>query len=135
MELLETLKAYKSVVAERKRLEQEAKTLKEMQEAPLKEQILQYLFEHGIQSVHFPEVGRIVKVTKTHYEIQDKELYAHAVLQSLVEAAEEGRPLSDGLLAQFRVAKDVFADYIARHGGQPTGVVEAVTEELSIRKS
>lgn len=135
VELEQLLMRYKAVRQQRMELEQAAKELKEQQEAPLREQILQYLFENNMQSVHFPSVGRVLRVKKSHYEIVDKEVYARMMLQSLVEAAEEGRPLSDGFIAQFRVGKDTYADFMSRHEGQDTGVLEVINEDLTIRKS
>ena len=120
----------------RKALDTQAKEIKEGEEAQLRDQILQYMLENDMQSVHFPDIGRVVRTSKAHYEIFDKEKFAYAMLSSLVLAGKEGRPLSDGFIAQFRPGREIFEAFI--NTGQAMdacGVAQVDKPELAIRKS
>lgn len=135
MDLKNLVTEYKEVMTERKDLEKAAKDLKEGREAELKAMILQYMVENDMQSVHYPEVGRLVRSSKSHYEIFDKDAFARAMLQSLVEAGEQGRPLSDGFIAQFRPAKDMFESFLQDgHSIDTCGVSLVEAPELALRK-
>ena len=124
------------VVERRKALEAQAKEIKEGEEAQLRDQILQFMLENDMQSVHFPDIGRVVRTSKSHYEIFDKDKFACAMLASLVQAGKEGRPLSDGFIAQFRPGREIFESFI--NTGQSLdacGVTQVDKPELAIRKS
>ena len=134
--LLNLVQEYKRVKELRLELDKQSKALKEGAEATLQQQILQLMMEEGVQSVNFSGVGRVVRTTKPHYEITDKSTFARAVLDSLIVAAREQRPLSEAMLAQFRVNKESLQAYIEATGValDGCGLVLIEKPELSIRK-
>lgn len=136
MELKEMILQYREVQALRKSLEAKAKELKEQMEDSLKMAILQEMQDEGVQSVHYPEIGRVVRSTRTHYEIFDKEAFATAMLRSIVTAAQQKRPLSEAMLAQYRPGKEAFEDYLKLFNttAEASGVRQVDQPELSIRK-
>ena len=136
MELKDQILKYREIQNVRRALEEKAKELKEQLEAPLKLQILQTMHDEGMQSLHFPEVGRVISSTRSHYEIVDKEAFALAMLRSITTAAQEGRPLSEAMLAQNRPSKEIFEDYLQHMGvaAESCGVRKVEQPELYIRK-
>ena len=134
--LLSLVLEYKKVKELRLELDKQSKALKEGAEATLQAQILQLMMEEGVQSVNFSEVGRVIRTTKPHYEITDKEVFAATILRSLTDAARERRPLSEALLAQHRVSKESLQGFIEATGMALDGCGVALVEkpELSIRK-
>lgn len=134
-QLKNIVEKYKEVVAQRKELEEQAKKLKAEIEEPLKNTILQYMADHDVQSIHYPSVGRVVRTVKSHYEIKDKEQFALTILRALVAAGQDGRPLSDGMIVQYRVSKDVFTSYCEHSNNNNTGVELVERAELAIRSS
>lgn len=82
-------------------LNEELKGLKET-EQDLKRSII---LEMGpAKSVNLEGVGRLVRKNSTRYEIRDIEALAMTMLKVMVANGKAGRPLSDGLLLQQRVA-------------------------------
>ena len=86
------------------------------QEKELERSILLELAAAGSSSMKIAGVGRLVVKEKVRYEIADKEALAYAVLRGMVENAEQGFALSDGLLLQQRVAARNFEERAERAG-------------------
>ena len=86
------------------------------QEKELERSILLELAAAGSSSMKIDGVGRLVVKEKVRYEIADKEALAYAVLRGMVENAEQGFALSDGLLLQQRVAARNFEERAERAG-------------------
>lgn len=136
-QLQDMVKQYKEVRELRMKLDRASKELKEGKESELQAGILQLMLESNVQSVHFPGVGRVVRVVKSHYEIADKEQFAAAMFRSMSAAASAGRPLAETVLAQFRVSKEALEGYIEDSGetAESCGITQVDKPELSIRKS
>lgn len=66
-----------------------------------------------IPSAKFEGIGRVVLRQNRRYEIQDIELFARAMLQQMVDNANNGRRLSDGLMLQKRPAKTIIDELAA----------------------
>ena len=119
----------------RRLLEAKAKELKDEIESPLKIAILQAMQDDGVQSLHYPDIGRIICSVRSHYEVIDKDAFMYALSQSIIEATREGRPLSEAMLAQYRPSKEILEDF--QHSGlsmEECGVRKVDQQELSIRK-
>lgn len=127
---------YKEIRQLRAKLEGKAKELKE-QEQEIQSAILQRMLEDNIQSIHYPGVGRLVRVTKSHYEITDKEAFAAAMLSSLSQAKEQGRPLAECALAQMRVSRESLEAFLEAYPSfkEQCGAIQVEKPELSLRKS
>lgn len=134
--MLERAKRLQELRTTRAKLEAAAKELK-AEEVRIQESILQTMFEDGIQSVHYPEIGRLVRVNKTHYEIFDKEAFAKGILMSLTSAKAAGRPLAESALAQMRVSRESLEAYLGDtpEFAQTIGVRQVDKPELSFRKN
>ena len=138
-ELKQLVLQYKEVKELRLKLDKASRELKEGKESELQDRILQHMLESGVQSIHYPEIGRVIRTTKSHYEIVDKEKFAREALYSMLEADRDGRPVAEAMLAQFRVSKEAFESFIEHSGGgtkiEDCGVSMVDKPELSIRKS
>ncbi len=60
----------------------------------------------GLKSANVEGLGRVVCRETSHYEINNIEALAFQMLKVMVTSAQEGRPISDGLLLQRRVHRD-----------------------------
>ena len=127
---------YRQVKELRMKLDKASKELKETKEADLQEQILHLMMLQNVKSVHYPEIGHVVKVSKKHYEVTDKEAFARLVFTSMAEAVKNGTPLSEAMLTQFRVSKESLEGYLDHAEALPEqyGVELVEKPELSIRK-
>lgn len=137
-ELKELVLEYRKVKELRLKLDKASKELKEGKESELQDRILQHMLEAGVQSIHYPEIGRIIRTTKSHYEIVDKEKFAREALYNMLEADRDGRPVAEAMLTQFRVGKESFESFLEHSGGtkiEDCGVSVVDKPELSIRKS
>ena len=137
-ELKELVLEYRKVKELRLKLDKASRELKEGKESELQDRILQHMLESGVQSIHYPELGRVIRTVKSHYEIVDKEKFANEVLDSLLEAHRDGRPLAESMLAQFRVSKESLEALLEHDSGatlEACGVTQVDKAELSIRKS
>ena len=134
--LQEMAHRYKELRSLRAKLEEKAKELK-AQEQALQGDILQHMLEKNIQSVHYPGVGRLVRVTKSHYEITDKEAFAAAMLSSLSQAKAQGRPLAECALAQMRVSRESLEAFLEAFPAykEQCGAIQVEKPELSLRKN
>ena len=127
---------YKAAREVRMQLEAKAKEMKEKLEDALKNQILQLMLEEGLSSFKVEGLAQVVKSSKSHYEITDKEAFARTVFETLKAAEAEQRPLSDALVTQYRVSKDVFSDlYPDVEDLSNFGVTLVEKPELLIRKA
>lgn len=138
-ELKQLVLQYKEVKELRLKLDKASRELKEGKESELQDRILQHMLESGVQSIHYPEIGRVIRTTKSHYEIVDKEKFAREALYNMLEADRDGRPVAEAMLAQFRVSKESLESLIEHSNGETTleqcGVSVVDKPELSIRKS
>ncbi len=112
---------YASVRRERKILQEQMDAL-EARETELQRSILITMASAGTSSTRIDGVGRLVVKTKTRYEIADKDKLALALLQAMVENAEQGRAMSDGLLLQQRVAARNFEERAENLGVDEAGM-------------
>lgn len=123
---------------ERLALEKKAADLKRDIEEPLRVQILQVMAAQGLKSANVEGLGRVVCKESHHYEIMDIEGLAYQMFKSMVKAAEEGRPLSDGLLLQRRVHRENLDAMIEAAGGMGKaaefGVRNVTKTDLSYTK-
>lgn len=103
---------YAKVKAERMSFEKKAAELKRDMEEPLKQLILMEMASSGVKSVNIDGIGSVAAKTSDHYEITDMEKLAYFMLQQMVKCAQEGRPLSDGVLLQARVSRAVIEEYL-----------------------
>lgn len=137
--LNELVSEYVKVRAQRMSLEKEAEAIRKDTEEPLKAQILQVMSAQGLKSANVEGLGRVVCKETSHYEILDMEALAFQMLKVMVEAAQAGRPVSDGLLLQRRVHRenlDTMLDGNADEGYLASlGVKKATKTELSFTKS
>ena len=136
MTLLEMVKVYKEIKELRMKLEKAAKELKEGKEAEFQAAILQHMLENDVKSVKYEGIGQVIRTSKSHYEIKDKEAFARAIFNSMLEAAQGQRPLAEAMLAQMRVSKDLLEAYMehASVAAETCGVSLVEKPELSIRK-
>lgn len=123
---------------ERLALEKKAADLKRDIEEPLRVQILQVMAAQGLKSANVEGLGRVVCKESRHYEITDIESLAYQTFKLMVKAAEEGRPLSDGLLLQRRVHRENLDAMIEAAGGMGKatefGVRSVTKTDLSYTK-
>lgn len=118
---------YIAVRKKRMQLEKEAAELKQEQEEPLKDAILMEMSSIGVKSVKFEGIGTVCCKASSYYEISDIETLTKFMLEQIVKCANEGRPLSDGLLLQGRVKRDNLEEYI----GDYVSLETAENAELS----
>ena len=93
----------------REKLEAQAKLLKE-KENEAKALLIQEMSAQQMPSVKLDGLGRFVMKSVAAYDISDIELLSRAMLARMVDNGQHGRPLSDGLLLQKRVAKGVIEE-------------------------
>ena len=91
--------------------------------------------------------GRVVRRDTPHYEIQDANALAVAMLRAFVAAAKEKRPMSEGFMLQRRASRDAIETYIHDLSGlgpdddgfdaqcAALGVSRVVRQGISITKS
>jgi hypothetical protein len=95
----------------------------------------------GLKSANVEGVGKVVLKTTYHYEIRDLNMLAYQQLAMLVQAAKEGRPLSDGLILQARIHKDNLENTLTEAGitpeqvAQTFGVAREGRDDLSFTKA
>lgn len=134
------------VRTERQALERQAQELK-AQETELEQALLAELSAQNVKSVNLEGFGRVVRRDTPHYEIGDANALAVAMLKSLVAAAKERRPLSEGFMLQRRASRDAIETYIHDMSGlnpdddgfdaqcAAIGVNRVVRQGISITKS
>lgn len=88
----------------------------DQEEKRLAELILLEMSSQGIKTANIEGLGRVTRKENYHYEIQDVEALARKMLENMVRAHNEGRPLSDGFLLQRRVHKDNVETLLADQG-------------------
>lgn len=130
--------AQKYIEARQKRmeLEHQADDIKNGEEAELKRQILIEMQTAGIKSANVEGVGRVVSKDTKYYEVQDMEKFARAMFQSMLDAAKQGRPFSDGILLQKRVHRENLETVLENSGTQldAYGIAQLVRTDLSVTK-
>lgn len=82
------------------------------QETELEQALLAELSAQNVKSVNLEGFGRVVRRDTPHYEISDANALAVAMLKSLVAAAKEKRPLSEGFMLQRRASRDAIETYV-----------------------
>lgn len=136
--LNELVGAYVEARNQRLELEKEAEGIKKDTEEPLKAQILQVMAVQGLKSANVEGLGRVVCKETSHYEIQNIEALAFQMLKVMVEAAQAGRPVSDGLLLQRRVHRENLDTMLDGNTDEvyltSLGVKKATKTELSFQK-
>lgn len=117
-------------------LERQADELKSGEEAELKRQILLEMQTAGIKSANVEGVGRVVSKDTRHYEVQDMEKFARAMFQTMLDAAKQGRPFSDGLLLQRRIHRENLETVLENSGAtlDTYGISQIVRTDLSVTK-
>lgn len=143
--LNELVAEYVEVKAKRLKLEKDAEEIKKGREGELSALILQVMAAQGLKSANVEGLGRVVCKETSHYEITDMESLAFAMFKVMVDAAQKGRPMSDGLLLQRRVHKDNLDSFLESiilptdAEGQPSmahlGVKKAIRTDLSFTKA
>lgn len=128
---------YLQVRQQRMELEHQADEIKNGREAELKQQILLEMASSGIKSINLKGLGRVVSRETPYYEIADLNALARAMFKAMLDAAQDGRPFSDGLLLQKRVSREGLDALLEETGSDPTafGVVQNVRTDLSITRS
>ena len=117
--ITELAKRYAEVRQARLELEKQADEIKKGEEAELKKAIMAEFTAQGLKSANVEGVGKVVLKTTYHYEIRDLNMLAYQQLATLVQAAKEGRPLSDGLILQARIHKDNLENTLTEAGITP----------------
>ena len=127
-------------------LEREAQEVK-AQETELEQALLAELSAQNVKSVNLEGFGRVVRRDTPHYEIQDANALAVAMLRAFVAAAKERRPMSEGFMLQRRASRDAIETYIHDLSGRgpdddgfdaqcaALGVSRVVRQGISITKS
>ena len=111
MTIAEIASALADARARRTALEREAQEVK-AQETELEQALLAELSAQNVKSVNLEGFGRVVRRDTPHYEISDANALAVAMLKSLVAAAKEKRPLSEGFMLQRRASRDAIETYV-----------------------
>lgn len=104
-------------------LEKQADEIKKGEEAELKKAIMAEFTAQGLKSANVEGVGKVVLKTTYHYEVRDLNMLAYQQLAMLVQAAKDGRPLSDGLILQARIHKDNLENTLTEAGISPDQIV------------
>lgn len=133
--LVSLVKRFAELRAQREKLEAAAKEIKAAEDEA-KARLISEMDIQKIPSARFEGIGRVVLRPTKRYEIQDIELFARAMLQQMVDNAQNGRRLSDGLMLQKRPAKTII-DELALNGNwdAETAFAErglAVSENMDI---
>lgn len=108
-QLISLVQRYAEIRAQREKLEAAAKELKAAEDEA-KARLISEMDVQKIPSAKFAGIGRVVLRQKKQFEITDIELFTRAMLARIVDNAEHGRPLSDGLMLQRRPAKTVIEE-------------------------
>ena len=139
MNLTSLANEYIAVRTQRLELEKQAKELAHGREAELRQAILLEMSAQGFKSVNLEGVGRVVSKETKHYEIKDIELLARGMFRAMLEAAQAGRPFSDGLLLQKRLSREGLDNLMENSTVDSSldalGVFQVVRNDLSITKS
>ena len=114
---------YAQVRQARLELEKQADEIKKGEEAELKKAIMAEFTAQGLKSANVEGVGKVVLKTTYHYEVRDLNMLAYQQLAMLVQAAKDGRPLSDGLILQARIHKDNLENTLTEAGISPDQIV------------
>ena len=128
---------YIQVRQQRMELEHQADDIKNGEEAELKRQILLEMQTSGIKSANVEGVGRVVSKDTKYYEVQDMEKFARAMFQSMLDAAKQRRPFSDGILLQKRVHRENLETVLENSGTklEDYGIAQLVRTDLSVTKT
>lgn len=110
--LVSLVERYAELRAQREKLEAAAKEIK-VAEDEAKARLISEMDVQKIPSARFEGIGRVVLRQNRRYEIQDIELFARAMLKQMVDNAQNGRRLSDGLMLQKRPAKTIIDELAA----------------------
>lgn len=128
----ELVEKFIAVRTKRRELDEQSNNLK-LQENELKSQLLEKMQSLQQSSVSYDDLGKVIRTTKRHYEIRDKDLFARAILQSIVEAVQAGGTFYDGLLVQLRPSKDAVDFYLESHPNDTIGLENVETYDITIR--
>lgn len=132
-----TIQQWRGLVKERLELEKLAKKIKEGPEAELRAQILMYLDANNMTGVKV-EGGTISKTSKKHLEAEDMEKFLSVMLDMMLQAKTEGRPLVEGVLLQRTLLKSGITDWVKERLGvndDPTDdQFNAVAAELGVKR-
>lgn len=135
MNLHSLVSRYAQVRAERLELERKAKEIAQGEEAELRKTILLEMSAQGFKSVNIEGIGRVVNKETSHYEIGDIELFARTMFETMLAAAREGRPFSDGLLLQKRISREGIENLTEQGAAlDAMGVSRVIRQDLSITK-
>lgn len=110
--LVSLVERFAELRAQREKLEAAAKEVKAAEDEA-KARLISEMDVQKIPSAKFEGIGRVVLRQNRRYEIQDIELFARAMLQQMVDNAQNGRRLSDGLMLQKRPAKTIIDELAA----------------------
>lgn len=102
---------WRAVYRQRLELERLAKQLKDGPEAESKASILMYLDTQGLEGAKV-EGGTIGRRSSTHVEIADTEQLCRFMFQRMIEALQQGKPLSDCLFLQKTAHKGEVTSFI-----------------------
>lgn len=136
MNLTSLASRYVRVRAERLELERKAKEIAQGEEAELRKRILLEMSAQGFKSINIEGIGRIVNKETSHYEIGDIERLARTMFETMLAAAREGRPFSDGLLLQKRISREGIENLTEQGTAlDAMGVSKVTRQDLSVTKS
>lgn len=136
MNLTSLASRYVQVRAERLELERKAKEIAQGEEAELRKRILLEMSAQGFKSINIEGIGRIVNKETSHYEIGDIERLARTMFETMLAAAREGRPFSDGLLLQKRISREGIENLTEQGTAlDAMGVSKVTRQDLSVTKS
>lgn len=110
--MVSLVERYAELRAQREKLEAAAKEIKAAEDEA-KTRLISEMDVQKIPSAKFEGIGRVVLRQNKRYEISDIELFAKAMLQRMVDNAQNGRRLSDGLMLQKRPAKTIIDELAA----------------------
>lgn len=110
--LVSLVERFAELRAQREKLEAAAKEIKAAEDEA-KARLISEMDVQKIPSAKFDGIGRVVLRQNKRYEIADIDLFARAMLQRMVDNAQSGRRLSDGLMLQKRPAKTIIDELAA----------------------
>lgn len=93
-----------------------AKQLADGPEAEARAQILIWMDSNGLPGIK-TEHGTVSRTKKSHIEIVDTEKFCSHMVDNILAARNEGRPLVDELLLQQRVLKTSIINYLCTELG------------------
>lgn len=132
--LVSLAQRYADLRAQREKLEAAAKEIRAAEDEA-KARLISEMDVQKMPSVKFDGIGRIVLRQNKRYEVADIELFTLAMLQQIVDNANAGRRLSDGLMLQKRPAKTIIDELASDGSWDDEGFATrglAVTENLDI---